>query len=77
MEYIAAYDFVFYAATPELARFASGFLFKEIVEKFSQKVNGALNPNRALWLYSGHDYSITNALNSFGLLTEVFNRFCF
>lgn len=75
MEYIAAYDFVLYSATPELARFASGFLFEEIVEKFTKKINATLHPNRVLWLYSGHDFSITNALNSFGLLTEVFKRF--
>lgn len=71
MEYIAAFDFVLYAATPELARFASGFLIKEIAENFSQKINGTLNPDRVLWLYSGHDYSITNALNSFGLFKEI------
>lgn len=71
MEYISAFDFVLYAATPEMARFASGFLIKEIVENFSQKINATLNPDRVLRLYSGHDYSITNALNSFGLFKEV------
>lgn len=71
MAYIAAYDFVLYAATPEMALFASGFLIKEIVDDFSQKVNATLNPDRVLRLYSGHDYSITNALNSFGLFTEI------
>lgn len=76
MEYISAFDFVLYAATPELARFASGFLFKEILEKFTQKINATLDPDRVLWLYSGHDYSITNALNSFGLYKEVQLALC-
>lgn len=71
MEYIAAFDFVLYADTPELARFASGFLIKEIVENILQKINATLHPNRSLWLYSGHDYTIANALNSFGLFKEV------
>lgn len=75
MEYIATFDFVLYAATPELARFASGFLFKEILENFSQKINETLSPNRSLWLYSAHDYSIANALNSFGLFEKVRSSF--
>lgn len=75
MEYIGKFDFVLYASTPEMARFASGFLIKEILEHFTQKVNSTLNPDRVLWLYSGHDYSITNALNSFGLFKEVENIF--
>lgn len=66
------YDFVLYANTPELACFASGFLIKEILENFSQKINATtLDSNRSLWLYSGHDYSIANALNSFGLFEKV------
>lgn len=77
MEYISAFDFVLYAATPDLARFASGFLIKEILENFSQKANATLNPDRVLWLYSGHDYSIANALNSFGLFEKVSSAFAF
>lgn len=71
MEYIAAFDFTLYADTPELARFASGFLIKEILEHFSQKANSTLDPDRSLWLYSGHDYSVANALNSLGLFEKV------
>lgn len=71
MEYIATFDYTLYADTPELARFASGFLIKEILDNFSQKANSTLNPDRSLWIYSGHDYSIVNALNSLGLFKEV------
>lgn len=75
MGYIAAFDYVLYSATPDLARFASGFLFKEILEHFTQKINATLDPDRSLWLYSGHDYSITNALNSLGMFNEVHHSF--
>lgn len=71
MEYIAKFDFKIYADTPTLARIASGFLIKEIVERFAQKINSTLNPDRLLWFYSAHDYTIVNMLNSLGLF-EVF-----
>lgn len=71
MEYIATFDFTLYADTPELARFASGFLFKEMLEHFSQKATSTLQPDRSFWMYSGHDFSIVNALNSLGLYKEV------
>lgn len=67
MEYIAQFDYKTYADTPELARLKSGFLLKEMLEHFSQKINGTLKPNRSLWLYSGHDLTILNILNSLGL----------
>lgn len=62
--------------TPELARLTSGFLLKEMLERFSQKVNSTLNPNRSLWLYSAHDYTMTNFLNSLGLYEVFFVKVC-
>lgn len=73
MEYIAQFDYKTYADTPELARLKSGFLLKEMLEHFSQKVNSTLEPNRTLWLYSGHDLTILNMLNSLGLYEVCFN----
>lgn len=63
MEYIAQFDFKTYADTPELARLKSGFLLKEMLEHFTQKINSQLTPNRSLWLYSGHDLTILNMVN--------------
>ena len=74
MEYIATFDFKIFTDTPELARLKSGFLLKEILEHFSQKINSTLQPNRSLWLYSAHDITMTNLLNSLRLF-EVF-QFC-
>lgn len=75
MEYIATFDYKTYADTPLLARLKSGFLLKEILEHFSKKVDSTLQPNRTLWLYSGHDITILNMLNSLGLF-EVLLKGC-
>lgn len=67
MEYIAKFDYKTYADTPQLARLKSGFLLKEILEHFSQKIDSTLQPNRSFWMYSAHDVTILNMLNSLGL----------
>lgn len=72
MEYIAQFDYKTYADTPDLARLKSGFLLKEMLKHFSQKINSTLKPNRSLWLYSGHDLTILNMLNSLGLFEVCF-----
>lgn len=53
MEYIAKFDYKTYADTTQLARLKSGFLLKEIMDHFSQKINSTLKPDRSMWLYSG------------------------
>lgn len=62
------------ADTKELARLQSGFLLKEIFDRFAQKLNSTLQPDRSLWLYSAHDLTIMCMLNSLGLF-EVFGIF--
>lgn len=67
IERIADSHFKVNTATPELARLKSGFLIKEMMERFTQKIFCALEPDRSLWLYSAHDETIANVLNSLGL----------
>lgn len=74
MEYIAKFDYKTYADTPQLARIKSGFLLKQILEHFSQKINATLQPNRTVWFYSGHDVTILNMLNSLGLFEVLFHK---
>lgn len=71
MEYIAKYHLKSYCATPKLARLKSGFLIKEIIERFTQKINSNLKPDRSLWLYSAHDVTISNLLNSLNLFEVI------
>lgn len=73
MEYITKINYKLSSGTPLLARLRYGFLIKEILTHFSQKINATLSPNRSLWLYSAHDLTISNILNSLGMF-EVFIR---
>lgn len=53
--------------TREMSRLYSGFLLREIVERFTLKIEGALKPDRILWMYSSHDETLTAFLNLLGL----------
>lgn len=74
MEYIAMYDTILWSATSQLARLKPGFLLKEMLERFSQKINSSLQPNRSLWIYSTHYYMIANMLNGLGLFEVFLNQ---
>ncbi|KAG4080083.1 hypothetical protein HA402_014523 [Bradysia odoriphaga] len=67
VERIAESQFKVNTATPEMARLKSGFLIKEMMERFTSKIFDDLEPDRVLWLYSAHDETIANMLNSLGL----------
>lgn len=56
--------------TREISRYSSGFLLREIIERFYKKIDveNPLKPNRNLWLYSAHDTTITGLMNLLGLL---------
>lgn len=62
--------------TTELKRLRSGFLLQEIFDRFKNKTLSQLSPvNRVMWLYSGHDSTITSVLNTLGLfkVLEILN----
>lgn len=71
MEYIAGFHHKLGSATTELARLQSGYLIKEILDRFMQKINETLNPNRSLWLYSAHDITISYLMNSLGIFEVI------
>lgn len=58
-------------AEPKLVRIRSGFLLKEMLERFKAKKKGKLEPDRALYMYSAHSSTITTLLNGLG-----FNLVC-
>lgn len=70
--FISKYSFRLPTGTPQLARIKSGFLLKEMFERFAQKINKTLQPDRSLWIYSGSDSTIANTLNSLGLFEVNF-----
>lgn len=76
-EYLMHYYFQIFTQTPEMKKLKSGFLLKEILDRFSNKTKSILSPDRSLWLYFAHDITITNMLNSLGLFKVQISFFFF
>lgn len=57
--------------TPLLARLKSGPLLKEILNHFLNKTRGKLSPNRNVFIYSAHDTTIANILNTLGVFKDL------
>lgn len=78
MEYITKYSYAMYTNTKQLARLKGGFLLKDVLERFSQKIKSTLKPlERKLWLYTAHDYTLANILNGLGVFEVMILRFAF
>lgn len=57
----------------ELQKLTSGFLLKEILDRFINKTTQPLfDPDRVLWMYITNDAAIVNVLNTLGLFTVNF-----
>lgn len=61
--------------TTEMKKLKSGFLIKEMLERFTNKSQSKLKPDRSLWIYSGHDITISHLLNSLGLFDVISYHF--
>ncbi|XP_031636577.1 prostatic acid phosphatase-like [Contarinia nasturtii] len=53
--------------TTEMKKLKSGFLLKEMLERFAEKAEAKLSPDHRLYIYSGHDNTISNLLNALNL----------
>lgn len=67
MKEITDYSYKLSTYTPELAKLRNGFLLKDILDRSLDKSHNKLEPNRSVWMYSGHETTIINMLNSLGL----------
>lgn len=67
MQKLAYFCFKMRTNTKQLARLKVGFFIREIFGRFSQKMDGTLSPDRSVWIYSAHDTTIANVLNTLGL----------
>lgn len=65
-EKLTTYWFKLLTGTEMLLRLRSGFLLKEIVDRFKNKTNSLL-PEQLMQLYSAHDVTIASMLNALGL----------
>ncbi|XP_055305422.1 prostatic acid phosphatase-like isoform X2 [Sitodiplosis mosellana] len=66
-EYLMHYYFQMFTPNNEMKKIKSGFLLKEILDRFTNKTQSTLSLNRSLYLYFAHDITISNMLNSLGL----------
>lgn len=66
-EYLAFYWYKIFTPTTEMKKFKSGYLLKEILDRFTNKTQLTLSPNRSLWMYFAHDITIANMLSSLGV----------
>lgn len=72
LEELSGLAFQLSTVTTEMARLKSGFLIREIFDRFYNKISGDLSPNRSIWIYSAHDSTIANVLNALGLFEPHF-----
>lgn len=50
----------------------AGFLMRDMLERFTKKKDGTLQPNRTLHIYSAHDITLAHMLNTLGLFEVWF-----
>lgn len=53
--------------TPQLAKFRAGYIFKDILDRSTTKVNGTLSPDISVYVYSAHDLNISSLLQGLGM----------
>ena len=68
---ISALSFAIKAYTPLLARLKVGPLLKDMLDRFQNKTQGILSPDRSLYIYSAHDTTVANILNILGIFKVI------
>lgn len=57
--------------TTEMKRLKSGFLLRDILDRFKSKAESKI-PNERMAIFSGHDMTIASLLNTMGLYWVIF-----
>jgi len=65
--YASNFAFSINTYTRQLARLKAGPLLKDILTRISQKHKKQLNPDRSVFIYSAHDTTVANLLNTLKL----------
>lgn len=71
MEHISLLNLKLQTGTPALARLKIGILIKEMLERFTMKINSTLQPDISLWMFAAHDSTIVNVLHTLGLFNAI------
>lgn len=62
-EEIALFWYRLHTSTTEMKRLMAGFMLNDIFDRFTNKLQSTLSPDRLLWMYFGHDLTLINLLN--------------
>ncbi|XP_034485610.1 prostatic acid phosphatase [Drosophila innubila] len=65
--YVSNFAFAINTYTRQLARLKTGPLLKDILSRIDKKYKKQLDPDRSLFIYSAHDTTIANLLNTLKL----------
>ncbi|XP_037048491.1 prostatic acid phosphatase-like [Bradysia coprophila] len=60
------------SGTKFLSKFSIGFFLKDILDRFTSKIQNTLTPNRKMWMYSSHDLTAFSFLRSLKLLENQY-----
>lgn len=74
LEFLTSVFYEAFSHTNEMKKIRGGFLIKEILERSKNKTLSFLNPDRLLWIYSAHDLTIVNILNTLNLYDQVIEK---
>lgn len=66
MEKVSNYVFKVKYSSSKIKRLLTGPLITEIIERFYNKINNTLQPDRKMWIYSIHDSTILSFFNTIG-----------
>ena len=72
LDEVALVMYYIYSYTPDLARYFSGFVLKDIFDRSASKAAGTLSPDRNVWIYSSHDDVVASLLYALGLYDVIY-----
>jgi len=68
---LAERSYTLFTETNLMKRIKGGAFLTEILIKMQNKRKRNLNPDRKIFLYSGHDVTLVNVMNSLGILDQT------
>lgn len=71
MRPLAERSYALFTETHLMKRIKGGAFLTEIIKKMQNKRRKNLNPDRKIFLYSAHDVTLVNVLNSLGILDQT------
>jgi len=68
---LAERSYMLFTETNLMKRIKGGAFLTDILNKMQNKRKRNLNPDRKIFLYSGHDVTLVNVMNSLGILDQT------